>query len=134
MCSPGYRCWCNPTVGAFLVFHRPKNPVGWILCGMGLVFEIGAFAGAYADYALSARPGSVHGGILMLWVNRMGECVGIPERGVVGLAVPPRSPGGSWLAGSGVDGGRRGSVVGPFGGRHGRNLITSTHPLTTPLV
>ena len=63
-----------PTVGAFLVSHGPKNPVGWILCGMGLVFEIGAFAGAYADYALFARPGSVPGGILMLWVT---EWVGV---------------------------------------------------------
>src|SRR5215210_1683611 len=35
-----------PTVGAFLVSHRPKNLVGWILCGMGLFFEIGAFPGA----------------------------------------------------------------------------------------
>jgi hypothetical protein len=58
-----------PTVGAFLVSHLPKNPVGWILCGMGLFFEIDAFAAAYADYALFARPGSVPGGILMLWVN-----------------------------------------------------------------
>jgi hypothetical protein len=63
-----------PTIGAFLVSHRPKNPVGWILCGLGLFFEIGAFAGAYADYALSARPGSVPGGILMLWVT---EWVGV---------------------------------------------------------
>jgi hypothetical protein len=63
-----------PTVGAFLVSHRPKNPVGWILCGMGLFFEIGAFAGAYADYALFAHPGSVPGGILMLWVT---EWVGV---------------------------------------------------------
>jgi hypothetical protein len=63
-----------PTVGAFLVSHRPKNIVGWILCGLGLVFELGAFAGAYADYALFARPGSVPGGILMLWVT---EWVGV---------------------------------------------------------
>jgi hypothetical protein len=58
-----------PTVGAFLVSHRPKNLVGWILCGMGLVSEVGAFASAYADYALFARSGSVPGGILMLWVT-----------------------------------------------------------------
>jgi hypothetical protein len=25
-----------PTVGAFLVSHRPNNPVGWILCAMGV--------------------------------------------------------------------------------------------------
>jgi hypothetical protein len=63
-----------PTVGAFLVSHRPKNSVGWILCGMGLVFEVGAFASAYADYALFARSSSVPGGILMLWVT---EWVGL---------------------------------------------------------
>jgi hypothetical protein len=63
-----------PTVGALLVSHRPKNPVGWILCAMGFFFEIGAFAGAYADYALFAHPGSVPGGIFMLWVT---EWVGV---------------------------------------------------------
>ena len=57
-----------------LVSHRPKNLVGWILCGIGLLFEIGAFASAYADYALFARSGSVPGGILMLWVT---EWVGL---------------------------------------------------------
>jgi hypothetical protein len=55
-----------PTVGAFLVSHRPKNSVGWILCAIGIFFEVGAFAAAYADYALFARSGSVAGGILML--------------------------------------------------------------------
>jgi len=63
-----------PTVGAFLASHRPKNPVGWILCAMGLFLEIQAFAGAYSDYALFAHPGSVPGGILMLWVT---EWVGV---------------------------------------------------------
>jgi hypothetical protein len=41
---------------------------------MGLVFEVGAFASAYADYALFARSGSVPGGIFMLWVT---EWVGL---------------------------------------------------------
>jgi hypothetical protein len=63
-----------PTVGALLVSHRPKNPVGWILCGIGFFFEVGAFAGAYADYALFARPGSVPGGVFTLWVT---EWVGV---------------------------------------------------------
>jgi hypothetical protein len=27
-----------PTIGAFVVSRRPRNAVGWILCGMGLVF------------------------------------------------------------------------------------------------
>ena len=32
-----------PTIGAFIVSHRPKNAVGWVLCGMGFVFEVLAF-------------------------------------------------------------------------------------------
>ncbi len=58
-----------PTVGAILVSRRPKNLVGWILCGMGLIFEVHAFAGAYADYTLFAHPGSLPGGIIMLWLT-----------------------------------------------------------------
>ena len=84
-----------PTVGAFLVSHRPKNSVGWILCGMGLVFEVGAFASAHADYALFARSGSVPGSIFMLWVTEWVGLLAFPWAVLLGLAVPPRSPVGS---------------------------------------
>jgi hypothetical protein len=47
-----------PTIGAFVVSHRLKNAVGWVLCGMGFVFEFLAFSRAYADYLLVAHPGS----------------------------------------------------------------------------
>src|SRR5215210_5701169 len=57
-----------PTVGAFVASRRPKNAVGWVLCGMGLVFEFSAFAGAYADYALFAHPGSLPAGEIVLWL------------------------------------------------------------------
>jgi len=50
-----------PTIGAFIVSHRPKNAVGWVLCGMGFVFEVLAFARAYADYTLFAHPGLLPG-------------------------------------------------------------------------
>src|SRR3712207_2336246 len=56
-------------VGAFIASRRPKNAVGWVLCGMGLAFLVHAFAGAYADYALVARPGSLPGGVIMLWMS-----------------------------------------------------------------
>ena len=36
-----------PTIGALVISRRPKNAVGWVLCGMGLMFEILAFGGAY---------------------------------------------------------------------------------------
>ena len=54
-----------PSIGAFIVSHRPKNAVGWVLCGMGFVFEVLAFARAYADYTLFAHPDLLPGGEVM---------------------------------------------------------------------
>src|SRR5215218_8262603 len=51
-----------PTIGAIIVSHRPKNAVGWILCGMGFVFEVLSFGRAYADYTLHAHPDLLLGG------------------------------------------------------------------------
>ena len=58
-----------PTVGAFVVSRRPRNAVGWILCGMGLVFEVFAFSRAYAANALSTHPGSPTGRMIDHWVT-----------------------------------------------------------------
>src|SRR5215203_6849402 len=41
-----------PTVGALIASRLPANPIGWIFCGMGLLYGAGRFTGAYADYAL----------------------------------------------------------------------------------
>src|SRR5215203_3498234 len=41
-----------PTVGALIASRLPANPIGWIFCGMGLLYTAGRFTGAYADYAL----------------------------------------------------------------------------------
>jgi signal transduction histidine kinase len=41
-----------PTVGALIVSRLPSNPIGWIFCGLGLVYDAEHFATAYADYAL----------------------------------------------------------------------------------
>src|SRR5215208_8147726 len=58
-----------PTVGAIVASRRPKNLVGWILCGLGLLFGVEAFAEAYAYYALAAGPGSLPGGLYMAWFS-----------------------------------------------------------------
>jgi hypothetical protein len=58
-----------PTVGALVVSRRPANPVGWILCGVGLLLGSQGFAVVYAGYALSTRPGWVPGGKIALWVS-----------------------------------------------------------------
>jgi hypothetical protein len=55
-----------PTIGALVISHRPKNTVGWVLCGMGFVFEVLAFSRAYADYSRFAHPGSFPGEKAML--------------------------------------------------------------------
>src|SRR3712207_2808973 len=38
-----------PIIGALVVSQRPKNAVGWVLCGMGFIIEVLAFCRAYTD-------------------------------------------------------------------------------------
>jgi hypothetical protein len=57
-----------PTIGAFVASRRPENPIGWILCGVGLRFVIEGFALVYVGYALSVQPASLPGGKIVFWV------------------------------------------------------------------
>jgi hypothetical protein len=41
-----------PMVGALIASRLPTNPIGWIFCGMGVLYTAGRFTSAYADYAL----------------------------------------------------------------------------------
>src|SRR3712207_6826952 len=41
-----------PAVGALIVSRLPTNPIGWIFCGLGLIYATQRFAMAYADHAL----------------------------------------------------------------------------------
>ncbi len=41
-----------PAVGALIASRLPTNPIGWIFCGLGLLYATQRFAMAYADYAL----------------------------------------------------------------------------------
>src|SRR5215216_4485356 len=41
-----------PTVGALIASRLPTNPIGWIFCGVGLLYTAQRFNTAYADYAL----------------------------------------------------------------------------------
>jgi hypothetical protein len=58
-----------PTVGAIVASRRPKNLVGWILCAIGLLFGVEAFAEAYPYYALAAGADSLPGGVYMAWFS-----------------------------------------------------------------
>jgi signal transduction histidine kinase len=39
-----------PTMGALIVSRLPRNPIGWLFCGVGLLYAIRRFAQAYAEY------------------------------------------------------------------------------------
>jgi hypothetical protein len=57
-----------PTVGAFIASRRPWNPIGWILCGTGLLTGVRSFGEAYADFGLAGRPGLLPGVENMAWI------------------------------------------------------------------
>jgi signal transduction histidine kinase len=41
-----------PTVGALIASRLPTNPIGWIFCGVGLLYTAQRFSATYADYAV----------------------------------------------------------------------------------
>jgi hypothetical protein len=41
-----------PAVGALIASRLPSNPIGWIFCGMGLIYVAQRFTTVYADHAL----------------------------------------------------------------------------------
>jgi hypothetical protein len=40
-----------PAVGALIASRLPTNPIGWIFCGLGLIYVTRRFTTAYADHA-----------------------------------------------------------------------------------
>jgi hypothetical protein len=57
------------TVGAFVASRRPRNPIGWIFCGTGLLIEVGLFFRAYADYVVFAGAGRSALAEYMAWLS-----------------------------------------------------------------
>jgi signal transduction histidine kinase len=55
-------------VGAVLASRRPKNPIGWIFCILGLVAGVLAFTSEYARWAIDARHGLPAGGAYAAWL------------------------------------------------------------------
>jgi signal transduction histidine kinase len=59
-----------PLVGAIIVSRRPRNPVGWIFCSVGVSFGVGVLAQAWSDYAVVDHPGALPFGPFMTWVGQ----------------------------------------------------------------
>jgi hypothetical protein len=61
-----------PAVGALIASWLPTNPIGWIFCGMGLLYVAQRFTTAYADYALLeniALPWGESGAWFSTWIG-----------------------------------------------------------------
>jgi signal transduction histidine kinase len=41
-----------PTIGALIASRLPRNPIGWIFCGVGLLYGIRRFTEGYSEYTL----------------------------------------------------------------------------------
>ena len=68
------------TVGAVAASHRPKNPVGWVLCSIGLSWGVTHFSSEYATYALLTAPGTFVGAEAAAWIC---SWVWVPALGVI---------------------------------------------------
>ncbi len=42
-----------PTIGALIISRLPRNPIGWIFCGVGLLYQLHHFALSYSNYAVA---------------------------------------------------------------------------------
>jgi hypothetical protein len=58
-----------PTIGAVIVARQPRNRIGWLCCGVGLLIGPAFFGQDYAWYTLVHRPGSLPGGLAMGWLG-----------------------------------------------------------------
>ena len=77
-----------PAVGAIIASRLPTNPIGWIFCGVGLLYTTQRFATAYADYALLvniAFPGMEY----MAWFSRLVDFTGLVLAGVFVMLLFP---------------------------------------------
>jgi len=86
-----------PTVGALVISRLPTNLVGWIFCGVGLLYGLRRFTVAYADYALNENL-ALPGGAYMAWFSTWVGFAGPILAGVILMLVFPngRLPSRRW--------------------------------------
>jgi hypothetical protein len=86
-----------PTVGALIASRLPTNPIGWIFCGVGLLYAAQRITIAYADYAVlmdSALPGEEYAA----WFSTLAQFSGLILAGVFVVLLFPdgRLPSRRW--------------------------------------
>jgi len=66
-----------PLVGAVVAARRPRNPLGWIFCAIGIAYGLTGTGEAYALYTLDTAPGALPGGELMSWLGNWAWAPGL---------------------------------------------------------
>src|ERR671921_344931 len=77
-----------PTVGALIASRLPTNPIGWIFCGMGLLYTTQRFSTAYADYALLENL-AFPGGEYVAWFSGLVNSSGLLLAGIFVMLLFP---------------------------------------------
>jgi hypothetical protein len=77
-----------PTVGALIASRLPTNPIGWIFCGVGLLYVVQRLTEAYADYAL-LETFALPWGEYVAWFSTLAEFSGRILAGVFVMLLFP---------------------------------------------
>jgi hypothetical protein len=98
-----------PLVGLLIVRRQPRNTVGWLLLGVGLVWAVGGATDNYARYGLLINPGSLPEPAVAAVINAV---IWAPAIGLMGTFVILLYPDGrlpsqrwrwvAWLSGATV--------------------------------
>jgi len=91
-----------PVVGLVILVRQPRNPVGWLLTGVGLAWTLPGLVDAYAHWGLVVDPGSLPGPEVAAAVNEGTWVFGILAMGVYLVLLFPDgrlpSPRWRWVA------------------------------------
>jgi hypothetical protein len=72
------------TVGAFVVWRRPGNAIGWVFLAIGVAVSVRVGAAQYAEYSLLTRPDSLPAGRIAV---SLGEALSTMMFALLGLAL-----------------------------------------------
>jgi signal transduction histidine kinase len=105
--APIYLYWAENTllavgysaVGAVVASRRPENPVGWLLCAIGLLWGVIYLSGEYATYTLLVIPAaSLPASDVAAWIYSWLWVPGLGLFAFLGLLFPTgRLPSRRWL-------------------------------------
>jgi signal transduction histidine kinase len=85
-----------PAVGALIASRHPRNAIGWLFCGVGLLWGLALFATGYAAYGLKAHPAALPGAMTANWFQSWAF---FPALGLIVVYVPLLFPNGKSLGG-----------------------------------